>query len=273
MIITSIADENIHAFIPLVPDGMLSRCDLLLGAIEDDTACGILGARLADNGILDINLLYVSSSYRKRGAATQLLQSLIFFASRYGMNQLAISFSENDDDCSGAMTALMNKLGFEKKESDSGLYFASLDTFAPLLSKDFNFRGETISLDKCLSKWWREFCQLVSEQDQILLQPMNSYDTKASFLIIENEKCHGGILINGSDGVYTLSYLLTAGTADPKAVFALLKAGFNELRSRNESDTGIIVNAINEASEKLFKKLSANNFTEVGKAVNYYYNF
>lgn len=273
MIITSITEENLHAFEPLAPNGLLSRSDLLLGAIEEDTACGILGAVLADDGILDISLLYISEAYRRKGAATQLLQTLIFFASRYNLNQLTVSFLKTGDDLSEALSALFTKLNFERKDTSSELFTASLDIFEPFLEKEFSFRGEVICLEKCLSKWWREFDKIEDEHNLINLRGMNSYDTRASFLIIENDKCTGGLLISGGHGAYTLDYLLTAGTADPKAVFALLRAGFKELRSRREADTTIIVNAITEASEKLFKKLSGSNSKEIGKAVTYYYNF
>ena len=75
MEITIVRQENRQYFEPLMPSQMWAWTDFVLGAIVDETACGILAVQESGR-LLEILYLYVAEPFRRKGVATELLNAL-----------------------------------------------------------------------------------------------------------------------------------------------------------------------------------------------------
>jgi GNAT superfamily N-acetyltransferase len=99
MKVTGIAPDNAEYFINLVPDGALDDENIFwLGAVaQDGTACAVLGAGVIED-IAYIDWIYTDASYRRQGAARNLLKWLKILLRKIGVGILEVSFSDDDED-------------------------------------------------------------------------------------------------------------------------------------------------------------------------------
>ncbi len=99
MKVTGIAPDNAEYFINLVPDGALDDENIFwLGAVaQDGTACAVLGAGVIED-IAYIDWIYTDASYRRQGAARNLLKWLKIFLRKIGVGILEVSFSDDDEE-------------------------------------------------------------------------------------------------------------------------------------------------------------------------------
>lgn len=271
MEVTSIAEENIEYFEKLVSGELLNQSDLLMGVINDGAACGVLGVKMTGTAF-HINLIYVAEAERRKGAATLLMSTLMMFAPRYGIDEISISFAENGE--TEAIRGLVNKMMFQRALSEGVIYEAKCEAFCEYFNRKVKCNAELIRFERVLFAQWDEFQKLAMRQeDPVYLNEKSYYDKGASFLVLEAGKCAGGILVSKTKDTYQIEYALVVGKHDPNIIMSLFDAVFEVIKERNHLDQTLLVNAINDVSDKLFQKLSGGKCSEIGKAVTYYYSF
>ena len=99
MKVTGIAPDNAEYFKDLVPDGALEDENIFwLGAVaQDGAACAVLGAGVIED-IAYIDWIYTDASYRRQGAARNLLKWLKILLRKIGVGILEVSFSDDDEN-------------------------------------------------------------------------------------------------------------------------------------------------------------------------------
>lgn len=269
MQITSISEENISYFERIVPRDILNQSDLLLGVLEDGVACGILGVVIIDYS-LNINLLYITESHRRRGAAKMLVNSLLMFASQNGIDDINVSFLKNESTL--PLEMLLQKMMFERSDISNPIFKTEIGECAKFFSKKIKESENLINLRHSLSKNWYEFEELTSKQkDSVKLRPKDYYDQEVSFLVVKEGHCKGGVLISREDDTYLVDYLLVKEQGDSIEVLSLMKSSYNAISSRGDLKCKLVINALNGVSEKLIKTISGGSCEEIGTAVTYYF--
>ena len=104
MEITIVREENQSYFEPLMPRELWEKADLVLGAIEEGAACGILAATEEPEHIMALQYLFVAQEYRRKGIATALLEGLHEIGRYSGIDltmcQYALNAEQEDlDQC------------------------------------------------------------------------------------------------------------------------------------------------------------------------------
>ncbi len=98
MRVTDIAPDNAEYFESLAPEGALADDNLIwLGAVAGDgTACAVLGVGVYEESAY-IDWIYTDPSFRRKGAARELLRWLRTFLRKAEMEILEISFSGENE--------------------------------------------------------------------------------------------------------------------------------------------------------------------------------
>ncbi len=99
MNVTSIAKDNADYFEDLVPEGAFKNENLFwLGAVAGDgTACAVLGSGIYGD-MAYIDWIYTDPSYRRQGAARELLKWLKTLLRRNDVKVLEISYTDENED-------------------------------------------------------------------------------------------------------------------------------------------------------------------------------
>ena len=118
MEITKITDDNIAFFKPVIPDSLLMRSTLRLGAVHNGTACGVL---LADVGEKDAELLwfFVDEKHRNMGCGELLMSAFTSMT-----DELSIPlgfFTLNEAESTSTFVSFLEaKTGFVREFDDVG---------------------------------------------------------------------------------------------------------------------------------------------------------
>lgn len=99
MKVTRITENNKTAFNPLFPEGYTAREDrLYFGAVSDKKeAVSAISLGVNDETSVYIDWIYTDSSYRNRGAATELLDTVSAFLQEMDITGLEISYTDGDE--------------------------------------------------------------------------------------------------------------------------------------------------------------------------------
>lgn len=275
MEITIITDENKSYFEPLMPKEQWESSDLFLGAIQDETACGILAAA-EDDKVLEISYLYVAEEYRNRGIASALLESLHQIGQDSGMDGELCQFLLNDD--TKELDSCLAENLYAMDDLSSTVYSVTL---GELPGKYFGGQMENtgnllLPLSKVTAKTWNLFLERIAANQQgtdtmVRLEAMSAYDPSCSFLLMEHDLPQGAILFENRGEDYLLSYFCAMGKSASMNMMALFRAGYQVLMADCSRETKIYINALTETSEKMVVQMTENRAVPSGQAVARYY--
>ncbi len=278
MDITIVREENQTYFEPLMPKEEWERADLVLGAIEEGTACGILAVSEEAESTLSLRYLYVAEDYRRRGMASELLSVLHEIGRRQGIDmticQYALTKEQEDLDL------CLSKNLFTLDEIQSPVYRT---TFSDLSPKYFGKKPDENTLKKAVvplsevtAKTWNQFTKKLEhlQEDKEMtteLEVKYMYDPEASFLLIKKGEPAGCILFEQLEEDFLLSYFCVFKDASPVDMMHLFQASYENLKTRCSASSSIYINALTEATEKLVKNLTDQKAVLQGQAVTRYY--
>lgn len=106
VMLTGITQANIQYFRPLLMDYELSGSNIMLGAVKNDTACGILIAHIESiTGNLILTYLYIAPDFREEGIASILLDQIQILQKKNKVENIMARFWLEDQDLGGFFQA------------------------------------------------------------------------------------------------------------------------------------------------------------------------
>lgn len=280
MEITIVREENQAYFEPLMPREMWEKSDLVLGAIEEGVACGILAATEEPEQIMTLQYLFVAKDYRRKGMATALLDGLHEIGKYSGMNlticQYALNEEQNDLDL-----CLSNNL-FELDEVRTPVYRTAFGDLSPqYFGKQPDKKGvkkTLVPLSEVTARMWNRFAEKLEKlpEDETKLTELDVkyvYDQNASFLLVKGGEPEGCILFEQLEEDFLLSYFCGLKGASPVDIMSLFQASYQNLKTRCSDSSWIYINALTETTEKMVKNLTDQKAVLRGQAVTRYYYY
>lgn len=275
MEITVVRKENQEAFENLMPRIFWEKEYFVLGAIEENTACGIIALR-AENTIFNIQYIYVAEEFRRKGIGTALLESVHEVAKQCGMDVLYCQYAENDD--TESLIKCLQKNLFSRDDNDSPIYKVLFkDISVKLLDREPRvFEGDILPLSDVISGVWKSFKyrleQLAAHEDNIPeIEDKAVYDQEVSFLLERKGEAEGCILIKRQEGNYVLACFCVLGHVNPLNMMGLFQASYQVMKNRCNPETEITINALTETTKKVVQSLTEGNAKQVGTATTWYY--
>jgi ribosomal protein S18 acetylase RimI-like enzyme len=126
--ITAITEENFSFFEPFIPKEILRELNaedcIIMGAIVDETACGIIIAR-AEEGRAQLLWIYVAEDYRRQYIGSTLFCEIADFLEdpdEYDLEGIICRYAVSEDD--NSVNKFFGSLQFEQEET--GEYSVSL---------------------------------------------------------------------------------------------------------------------------------------------------
>lgn len=275
MEITVVRKENQEAFENLMPGIFWEKEYFILGAIEENTACGVIAVH-QENTIFNIQYIYVAEEFRRRGIGTALLESLHIVAKQCGMDVAYCQFAENTD--TEPFVKYLKKNLFNRDEKDSTIYkvlFKDLST--KLLDREPRVSdGDLLPLSEVASGVWKGFKyrleQLSVAEDNIPeIEKKIVYDQEVSFLLVRNGEPEGCILIKRQEDDYVLACFCVLGHINPLDMMGLFQASYQVMKDSCNQDTKITINALTETTKKMVLDLTDGKAKQVGTAADWYY--
>lgn len=95
--ITGIGKENLKAFRPLMPGLSLADYKICVGAIADDTACGVCLFDILGDALM-LDYIYVVPDYRRCGVASTMLMAVRKLAIDMGSLPIHVNYPESAKD-------------------------------------------------------------------------------------------------------------------------------------------------------------------------------
>lgn len=292
MEITIVREENRSFFEPLMPEDQWEQADLVLGAIVDGTACGVLAAQEAET-VLDIRYLYVAEEYRRRGVATTLLEGLHIIGREARMDGELCQYVDNE--ATRELDACFSGNRFERDEEENPVYVAAFEDlsgrFFGQAEPEGDGQGKTetkesllgpgvkaVPLSAVTARTWNQFLgeleRLPNEDGTVPdLDVKYLYDQEASFLLMKRGEPEGCILLEKQEEDYILSYFCILKKAVPAEMMGLFRASYQVLKQNCRPEDKIYINALTETTQKMVLQMTDQKARAVGQAVCRYYTY
>lgn len=280
MEITVVREENQSYFEPLMPKEQWDQADLVLGAIEEGTACAVLAVSEEPEDILALQYLYVAKDYRRKGMATALLDGLHEVGKRSGMNMTVCQYAQNEE--LEDLDLCLEKNLFELDEEKSPVYVTTFKDLSPKYfgknSGDPREKKAAVPLSEVTARLWnrwtKKLAALPNPDGSIPeLEVKYIYDQDASFLLVKKGEPVGCILFEKLEEDYLLSYFCVLKDATPLDMMSLFEASYENLKKRCVPSSRIYINALTKTTEKLVQNLTDQKAVLSGQAVTRYYYY
>lgn len=280
MEITVVKEENQKYFEPLMPKEQWEQADLVLGAIEDGIACGVLAVAEEPEDIMNLLYLMVAKDYRRKGIATALLEGLHELGRHFGMNMTICQYALND--LQKDLDLCLSKNLFELDELKSPVYRVDFGDLSEKYFKEIetsiedNNKQSAIPLGEVTARDWNRWIEKLEKlqtEDGMVpeLEVKYFYDQEASFLLMKRGEPMGCILLEKLDDDYLLSYFCVLKNTSPLDMMHLFRASYQVLKKRCTPSSQLYINALTETTEKLVKNLTDQKAVLQGQAITRYY--
>ncbi|MCR4589312.1 MAG: GNAT family N-acetyltransferase [Lachnospiraceae bacterium] len=275
---TFINVKNAEYYLPVLPEDMIYRATILIGAEDDEgTACGILAACEQPFGndaesVINLLFIYVHSEYRNMGAGTAMISLLTERAIKSGMAGIQVQFQAEGERMT-LWNFLKNK-GFntvrgEMDETDYKIPFRLISE--RLANRSFKVSENVVFLEDVNRIQWNRFqmymndCRKADIKGSFTLLPRNSYSQRYSCLAFNKEEVDAcGLVTECGTGNIEFRNFYLAGKKR-KILGKMLK----EIAERIEKDRGmdVMIRVIPGATaEKVNAILSDNGVTSTDLA-------
>lgn len=292
MEITIVRQENRSFFEPLMPVEQWQFADLVLGAIEEGTACGVLAAQEAET-FLEIHYLYVAEEYRRKGIATGLLEELHRIGRGSQMDGELCQYVDNE--AMKGLDACLAGNRYERDEAESTVYVADFKDLSGKFFGQTELAGsgagqgadegkaavlgagvKAVPLSAVTARMWNQFLKklesLPNEDGTVPdLNVKYLYDQAASFLLVKRGEPEGCILLEKQDADYILSYFCILSKAAPAEMMGLFRASYQVLKKYCDPEDKIYINALTETTQKMVLQMTDQKAKTVGQAAARYY--
>jgi GNAT superfamily N-acetyltransferase len=262
--ITALGGGNAEAFLPMLPRAarawLTAPAGAVVGAADSgtNTAAGVCAAHM-EEGLLEIDWIWVAEDMRRKGAAWQLLMSLIRVSA--GIPEvigLSVRYPAEGGD---ALTALFQRLGFAIEDGAMDGFHEKLSV---LRQNSFFSRPPTdIALVKPLKAVGAGLRTAFSRHIEALPDgaavelpiAWEEYDGDLSMLYVKDDAVHGAVLMRRlSADALELAFAYAQNgmpAAFASALYAVAEAG----AAACPPDTDVSIIALTDASRNLAEKL------------------
>lgn len=280
MEITIVREENQSYFEPLMPQEIWEKAHLILGAIEEGAACGILAATEETEHILDLQYLFVAEGYRRKGIATALLEGLHEIGKYSGIDLTVCQYALNEEQ--NDLDLCLDKNLFELDDVRTPVYRTAFKDLAPkYFGKEPDEKGwkkNILPLSEVTARMWNRFAEKLEKLPEDEKAPTELdikyvYDQEASFLLVKKGEPAGCILFEQLEDDFLLSYFCVLKDASPVDMMHLFQAGYQNLKTRCSDSSWIYINALTETTEKMIKNMTDQKAVLRGQAVTRYYYY
>lgn len=280
MEITIVREENQSYFEPLMPRELWEKSDLVLGAIEEGAACGVLAATEESEHIMALEYLFVAEDYRRKGIATALLDGLHEIGRYSGMDLTICQYALNEEQSD--LDLCLDKNLFELDEVRTPVYRTAFGDLSPQYFGKKPERNDVkkslLPLSEVTARMWNRFAEklekLPEDEEKLTeLEVKYMYDQDASFLLVKKGEPTGCILFEQLEDDFLLSYFCVLKDASPVDMMHLFQASYQNLKTRCSDTSWIYINALTETTEKMVKSMTDQKAVFRGQAVTRYYYY
>ena len=283
MDITIVRKENRSFFEPLMPQNEWEDADLVLGAIDGGTACGILAAK-AQGTILNLQYLYVAEGCRRKGIATKLLENLHEIGKEGQMDGEICRYLDNER--TRELNTCLSHNRYEQDEPESPVYAVA---FGDLSERFFGSAQSgadaplpsgirTVPLSDASGRMWNQFLEelgrLPNEDGSVPdIGMKHRYEQEASFLLTRGGEPAGCILWEKPEESYILSYFCVLNAKGAAEMMGLFCASYRVLKENCSLEDKLYINALTETTRKMVMQMTDQKAQSVGNAVCRYYTY
>lgn len=217
---------------------------VVLGAIENDAACGTAAFELNGSTVELINL-YVARAYRRKGVATSLFHTFLELVKGIGVESIMVSFMEGDN----GLQSFFEKEGFFITEGSPMFVFPAEEAIkAPRLRKYLmrSIPGKCISLDKLLEYQSRELKCFLNQGGFPPQEVSDSMLTKEmSAVVLDGYNRIDACMLCADTGDQICINILLSNAGSQMAVLLLFKFLYEKVEQLNRPGLEICYLAIN----------------------------
>ncbi len=221
----------------------LGEYDIVIGAADGDTACGILAADAVEKGVLSIRYIFVEPRFRRRGAGRMLIRELLDTAQALGARRIACAHYVGEE--SDGIWELLDEAGFSPEpEAAVPVYAASLDALKT---------GKTHSFDTI---------RPLKEADI----PERDCDRDLSCLLTDPSGKKIGELIVLRKGEDLILDRLSVNAPDPgEGLLTLIGYGLEKAKKKYPGETRIYAEIPEKKGQAALQKLSGGRASKAGE--------
>lgn len=266
MEITRVTKNNYRFFAPFCfeQNFVAEPNTVMLGAIEDNVACGVAVFAIEDT-IGMLTNLYVAPEYRKRNIATNLLRTFQDVAKKAGITAITVNFSDTKRN---DLVPFLKANGFELFEQ-SEEYIISLQSVEK--SQLFRKYVEKTTKNECVSYQDLEAYQRNELVNFLIKQGFGKEwvkvegfsETISCVLMDRIGHITSCMLCSEYDGHVDID-LLCSTQQNPLQLFSVFTFGYQQLLKRNEPETEIHYLAANKGMALLGNQLFGEEIKKFG---------
>jgi GNAT superfamily N-acetyltransferase len=259
MQLTNISLDNITAFSPLmtaeaihsITKGRLGA----VGAILDNTACGILVYELCHQEVLMIHEIAVSTPFRRQGVGTTLLNYMKDLALDNAL-LLFCTFPEQE----GSVQQLFQTCHFHVTPIESFTYSITMEELKePSALDHFSPHVQIEQLSALPHHIWNRFRSTQAEKGLRFLswceERKTAWESTLCLCVLNGIEVGACVIIERHEsGDYQLSYAYASADESNHLAF-LLAAARKRLLTIASADSSLYITAVNQSSRKLIGKL------------------
>ncbi len=250
MVATFVTEENSEEFLGIVPQEIKDKCNLFIGAVDEDTdtACGVLACEIFQEGSLVIRYVYVDEEYRDRGAGRAMMIFLIDVAKNADVfsayANVTTLYDEDDEDDMNAVRVLLDSCGFD--EESLGKIFSMKLSDAKQIKRR---KGPlTFPLGTIGDNEWNKLIQIDAYAEE-----REKYNSEYSILSFDKKQdCDGAILVKDIGEVPMIDCIVTAKDDEADIKEMLIDCAIREMKSKLQDDDKIYVFIGDTSMENIF---------------------
>ena len=259
---TIIDQTNRPYFEAAIPEE-LKRSDILIGAIEEGRAIGVLCCDLVGEEALLFHLryLYVAEEYRGLGAGTgmmRLLQTLILHKGAAPIVYFECLIENGDD----RLPRFFEPLGFFSDREDYPVFVFPVRTIERSFSEDGSDPGHSAPsqsshakpLSEVPEREWKQLRLRFQEADIDLPFLRQAFDPEVSFICFEDEKPAACILFKRLSDGWLLRLLGNTGDHAERNFKQMIQSSARALRKKADKSSLLYVCADRPGTEQLLEQ-------------------
>lgn len=263
MIVSLITEENFSFFQSLLLPQIVSSYEegdpyLLLGAVEDEVACGAIAGQIIGH-TLELHSLYVAPDYRLRGAGRQMVETLFKGCLETHIYDASIDFAVTLPEHS-TLLPFLTALQFVPEPDDDQVCRLTLETLTarPFFQKSAPQRSDVKPLREIPAIYLKEKSAGhgnldAALPDKGLLDP--AIDTGVSVGVVREQMVRGYLTFSRREGGGLTLSMLQADATHNQYLPILLRTSCGLLNAHYPPDTQIYVQAVNASGGGLVREL------------------
>ena len=266
MNITPITQENIDYFKPVIPDTLIPRANLMLGAVEEGTPCGVLLAQVNPPEDAELLWFYVEKKRRGQGCGTELFDTFTGLIDKMNIPVSYFTLTETKD--TEDMVSFLSDTAYVREMPDAGFVytFSLRDVDRPLFGRASK-NTDIVPLSKADSYVLHGVEKVILQEFSHQVQKDESEAWKRSelsFVCMNGKKVMSCLLVHMDGEEIHMDYLYDS-SGNPMNSMGLI-ARFLEQTDEFclSPTTALRVPVVNEDMERMLIKMTGGRMKNVG---------